>query len=273
MLNNVGGNGSPYPYASLFQYGRLNPGSSTDPGSASSGQSTDGLGGLLSNSSATSSTQPQGSSSDVASAFQQFDSSIQSFLVQLQSALGNTTTGQTTTASTGAPTTTASTSGAQTAAVDGDGDNDGSPASTSATASGTSTSATGQATGHHHHHHHGGGSATSQAANGTDPSSAVQNDLNNLVSDLSTLLNANGSSTGATGTTTAASGTSTGGTSSTSADADSATGSTASNTSAQSFASTLAQDLLRALQSYGPGAQPANPTQNPSVIQPSSTVA
>ena len=268
MLNNVGGNGSPYPYASLFQYGRLNPGSSTDPGSASSGQSTDGLGGLLSNSSSTSSTQPQGSSSDVASAFQQFDSSIQSFLVQLQSALGNTTSGQTTTASTGAPTTTA-TSGTQTAAVDGDGDNDGSPASASSATSGTSASATGQTTGHHHHHHH---SEASQAANGTDPSSAVQNDLNNLVSDLSTLLNANGNGTGAAGTTTAANGT-TDGTSSTSADANSATGGTAGNTPAQSFASTLAQDLLRALQSYGPGASPTNPTPNPSVIQPSSTVA
>jgi hypothetical protein len=185
------------------------------------------------------------------SAPQAFDASLQAFLVQLQSALGNGATGQSAPADAANPL--APTSAQASMGVDADGDQDGSQAQA------------GQLTGHHHGHHHHKVSSATGGTNGPANASTLQNDANKLVNDLFSMLQQTGSSigTGSTATTASASGSNSDPSSSATAVASSSSTSASDPTSAQtnsnslvSIANTLSQDLLNAIQAYSsPNAQ------------------
>jgi hypothetical protein len=181
------------------------------------------------------------------SAPQAFDASLQAFLVQLQSALGDGgATGQS--APAGAANPLAPTSAQASMGVDADGDQDG------------SQTQAGQVTGHHHGHHHHKASSATGGTNGPANASTLQNDVNNLVNDLFSMLQQTGSSTGTgpTGTTGGASGSNSDPSSSVTAVASSSSSTNTSDpASAQtdpnsivSIANTLSQDLLNAIQAY-----------------------
>jgi hypothetical protein len=181
------------------------------------------------------------------SAPQAFDASLQAFLVQLQSALGNGgATGQSAPAGAANPLT--PTSAQASLGVDADGDQDGSQAQA------------GQVTGHHHGHHHHKASSATGGTNGPANASTLQNDVNNLVSDLFSMLQQTGSSmgTGLTATTASASGSNSDPSSSATAVASSSSSTNTSDpTLAQtdpnslvSIANTLSLDLLNAIQAY-----------------------
>ena len=184
---------------------------------------------------------------DLTGSYAQLDSDMQAFLVQLQSAMGGaspTAGAPSTTGMLGAPTT--DPSGADTSGTD---------------------AATGQPAEQVHHHHHGGGhhhgGVEASGAGTADASSAtgdqgLQSDVDALVSEL---FNLAGATAGSTGTAAATAGTSTAQPAAATATATATTaaagstgpatpGTTAPSDSPQSLGDVLAQDFMRAVQSY-----------------------
>lgn len=173
------------------------------------------------------------SSTGVTGATQAPDPNLQSFIAQLESAMGGTSiAGQSASAGTANPL--SFTSAQTTTGSDADGDNDASQAQT------------GQVSGHHHGHHHHTPPVATDGTSGQAGASGLQSDVNSVVNDLFGLLQQTGSSSGTNSTPSSSSTTSAASDPSTTTTA--VTSSPSASTSLQNDVTNLVNDVFSLFQ-------------------------